>query len=130
MKKLIMTILACGMLASSGAHAMFGYNEDFSPDVERMMTTLEKYGDSDKMYIDEDEMKSQDDAFYVHLGNNSWISTSSVSKDASGLFTYRACITKSINQKAYEKKWKCPYCFKMWPEGQPCGNAACPSKYR
>jgi len=133
MKRFIMGLLACTMLATSTLTALVGYDEDFSPNVSKMLVDLEKYGDEDKMYIDEEEMKSNEDAFHIHLGGNVWIQTNSVNKDKKGLYTYRAAIARSMNGgkiAAYEKKWKCPYCYSYWPIGQPCGNKDCPSKYK
>lgn len=88
--------------------------------------------DETKVYIDEDEMKSTSDAFYIHLGNNMWMQTNTVHRDSTGLYTYQGCIAKSLaNAKTatYEKKWRCPYCYNYWPVGTKCQNAECPSKY-
>lgn len=39
-------------------------------------------------------------------------------------------VWKSKNTEGkYEKKWKCPYCHRMWSVGKPCQNEECPSKY-
>ena len=134
MKKIISILMTSTILFSSSLSAMVGYTEDFSPDVEKMLCSLEKYGDSDKLYIDEEEMKSNTDAFYIHLGHNVWVHTNSVNKDKKGLYTYRASIARSMNIKgvqcAYERTWKCPYCFNHWPIGTPCQNKDCPSRYK
>lgn len=132
MKKFISTLLLTTLLSTSFLSAQEHYDEDFSPKVEKILFDLERVGDDDKLYIDEDEMKSGDEAFYVHLGNNVWIYTNSVNKDQKGLFIYRASIARNIerNMSGFEKKWKCPYCFNFWPMGQACGNKDCPSKYR
>lgn len=132
MKRLMMTFMTSTMLATSCLNAIVGYDENFSPNVNKMLVDLEKYGDEDKVYIDEEEMKSNEDAFYIHLGHNVWVHTNSVNKDKRGTFTYKASIARSmINGKtaSYEKKWKCPYCFNYWPIGTPCQNKDCPSKY-
>ncbi len=133
MKRLMMTFLTATMLATSCLSAIVGYDEDFSPNVSKMLVDLEKYGDEDKVYIDEEEMKSNEDAFYIHLGNNVWVHTNSVNKDKRGTYTYRASIARSMIQgkmASYEKKWKCPYCYSYWPIGTPCQNKDCPSKYK
>jgi len=90
---------------------------------------------SDKIYIDEDEFKQGQDAFYVHMGNNVWIHTNSVHRDETGLFTYESSVARSVKlvsgyECAYEKKWRCPYCYNYWPIGTACQNADCPSKYK
>ena len=133
MKKLIISILSLTVFFTSTLSAMVGYDECYSPKVESMLMDLEKFGDTDKFYLDEEEMKSSDDAFYIHLGNNVWIHTNSINKDKKGLYTYRASIARSMVQgkmAAYEKKWKCPYCYSYWPIGTPCQNKDCPSKYK
>lgn len=90
---------------------------------------------SDKVYIDEDELKHGQDAFYVHMGHNVWIHTDCVHRDERGLFTYECNISRSAKglpgfECAYEKRWKCPYCYNYWPIGTPCQNSECPSKYK
>lgn len=88
----------------------------------------------DKMYIDDEEFSAQTtgDAFHIHIGNNVWLVTHSVHRDARGLFAYECNLSKSMNgvQMAYEKQWKCPYCYNYWPIGKPCGNKDCPSRYK
>jgi len=85
----------------------------------------------DKIYIDEQEMNTCDDAFYIHVGDNTWIRTHSICKDRCGTFTYRTSIACSSNQSYEdEKTWKCPYCNRYWPVGSPCKNKDCPSKYK
>lgn len=88
--------------------------------------------DDSKVYIDEEEMKSTYDAYYIHLGNNVWMQTNTVHRDSTGVYTYQGCIAKSMtNAKSvgYEKKWRCPYCYNYWPIGTKCQNGDCPSKY-
>ncbi len=87
----------------------------------------------DKMYIDDEEFsaQTQDDAFHIHIGNNVWLVTHSVHRDARGLFSYSCNLSKSVqgHKMEYERKWKCPYCYNYWPIGTPCQNKDCPSKY-
>lgn len=87
---------------------------------------------NEKMYIDEEEFSTQGDAFHIHVGNNVWLVTNTVHRDSTGLFTYECNINKSLDGSimAYEKRWKCPYCYNYWPIGKPCGNKDCPSKYK
>lgn len=92
----------------------------------------------EKFYIDEDEFRTRGelgDAFHIHIGNNVWLCTNTVHRDSTGLFTYECNIARSMQsgapyKMAYEKKWKCPYCYNYWPIGSPCGNKDCPSKYK
>lgn len=85
----------------------------------------------ERIYIDEEELKTSQDAFYIHLGDNVWIETRTLHRDGSGLFTFNSSITTLENgpQTDYVKKWKCPYCYKYWPIGTRCQNPSCPSKY-
>lgn len=90
----------------------------------------------DKIYIDEDTFKTntKGDEFYIHVGHNVWLVTHSIHRDQTGMFTYEENLAKTIgdlNDKyEYEKKWKCPYCYRYWPIGKPCNNQDCPSKYK
>jgi hypothetical protein len=86
----------------------------------------------DKMYIDEKEMSADEDAYYIHTGDNLWISTHSIHKDKQGTYIYRSTIACSTDQTTtnYEKTWKCPYCYRYNPVGKPCDNKDCPSRYR
>lgn len=88
--------------------------------------------DHQKMYIDEDEFNTIGDAFHIHVGNNMWLETKTVHRDETGMYAYQSQITHSPNgpYAAYEKKWRCPYCYSYWPIGKPCANPDCPSKYR
>lgn len=90
---------------------------------------------SEKMYIDSDEFKvdALGDDFYIHVGDNIWLVTNSIHRDATGLFSYECNLRKSTSpdyKMEYEKKWKCPYCYRYWPVGKSCGNQDCPSKYK
>lgn len=75
-----------------------------------------------KIYIESAEFDL--DTFHMHVGNNTWLETQSIYHDYNGLYTYQRDI------KEYQKKWKCPYCYMMWPQGQPCQNSDCPSRYK
>ena len=85
------------------------------------------------MYIDDEELKAGDEAFYIHVGNNVWLETNTLHRDGTGLFTYEynVCRYPGIeNKMEYVKKWKCPYCYRMYPVGKACDNKECPSKYK
>ena len=87
----------------------------------------------DKLYIDPDSFKAntKGDEFYIHVGNNVWLVTHTINRDASGMFAYEANLAKSMGpglKAEYERKWKCPYCYNYWPIGTPCQNKDCPSK--
>jgi len=90
----------------------------------------------DKMYIDVDSFKAntKGDEFYIHVGNNVWLVTHSIHRDASGVFAYEENLSKTLGGPGYkceyEKKWKCPYCYNYWPIGTACQNKDCPSKYK
>ena len=92
----------------------------------------------EKMYINEDEFRIDEvgDAFHIHIGHNIWLSTNSIHRNKTGLFTYECNIsrfTKNVGnefESAYEKTWRCPYCYHYWPIGKPCQNKDCPSKYK
>lgn len=85
---------------------------------------------TEKFYIDNDELEVTQNAFHIHMGNNIWIETNAIHGDDSGIFTFENSILCSLNSDEYEKKWKCPYCYRYWPIGTACQNAACPSKYK
>lgn len=87
------------------------------------------------MYIDEESFKAntKGDEFYIHMGNNTWLVTHTINRDASGIFAYENNLSKSIGpgyKTEYERKWKCPYCYHYWPMGKACANPDCPSKYK
>jgi len=96
----------------------------------------EVFHTEDKVYIDADAFKAntKGDEFYIHVGNNVWLVTHTINRDATGMFAYEASLSKSVTgpdyKMDYEKKWKCPYCYNYWPIGKPCGNKDCPSKYK
>lgn len=88
-----------------------------------------------KFYIDNEEFNAKNDgnAFYIHVGNNIWLTTNTIHRDDTGFFTYECDLKKNIGsryQAEYQQKWKCPYCYNYWPIGKPCDNAKCPSKYK
>ncbi len=97
-----------------------------------MMAIESKLPMYEKMYLNEDELESSQDGFHIHTGDNLWITTDTVTRDETGLYTYEFNLkTRSDDaSKEIEKKWKCPYCFNWWPEGKACANAKCPSKYK
>lgn len=75
------------------------------------------------------------DKYYVHLGNNQWIEESRIYRDREGMNVAESTIIRSRLRDSdefyasYKKKWKCPYCYMYWEEGQSCQNDDCPSKY-
>lgn len=84
-----------------------------------------------KTYIDNKELDTNM-GMHVHQGENVWIETKAIHTDELGLFILECDIVKAeenSTEMGYEKKWKCPYCFRMWPMGSPCRNPDCPSKY-
>lgn len=76
------------------------------------------------IYIDEADLEIREDTFYIHMGGNMWNETDTIYTDDYGLY-----YVETKTSKAMVRKWKCPYCHMMWPEGQRCQNAKCPSKY-
>lgn len=89
---------------------------------------------SGKVYIDVDAFSAstEGDEFYIHMGNNIWLTTHTIHRDATGMFAYENNLVKRSSLKGmdYDKKWKCPYCYQYWPIGKPCGNPECPSTYK
>lgn len=83
----------------------------------------------EKIYIDSHGLVSDEDAFHIHVGNNTWLETSCVRMDASGLYTFEYEIVRDENRIEYVKKWKCPYCNMYWPVRTACQNPECPSRY-
>ncbi len=90
----------------------------------------------DRVYVDADAFKSNTDGdeFYIHTGNNIWLVTHTIHRDAKGMFAYESNLARSTfgpgHKVEYQKKWKCPYCYSYWPIGTPCQNPDCPSKYK
>lgn len=85
---------------------------------------------NEKMYVDETEIKTDGCAFRIHLGHNVWVKTNTMHKDITGLYTFEDNISLDPISIAHEKEWKCPYCYRYWPIGKPCGNKDCPSRYK
>jgi len=87
----------------------------------------------EKVYLDYEELDcSSHDAFYIHQGNNVWEKTDTILRDEHGTFTFDVNLNRgrqNPNQAAAQQYWKCPYCYKYWPKGEPCGNKDCPSRY-
>jgi hypothetical protein len=79
---------------------------------------------SSQIYIDSADLDIREDTFFIHTGENFWVETHSVYTDDNGLY-----YIQDKKSKQMVKKWKCPYCHHMWPVGQRCQNAQCPSKY-
>jgi hypothetical protein len=88
----------------------------------------EELKESDKIYIDSDELSEDQEAFRIHLGHNVWMETNAIHKDCLGTFTYQCNVLQTNSQ--YEQKWKCPYCYHFWPMGSSCKNPNCPSKFK
>ncbi len=77
-----------------------------------------------KIYFNVHELEISDNTIYVHQGDN-LIETNAIYSDQAGMYFFENDITKT--ETAYEKKWKCPYCFHWWEYGQKCQNPECPS---
>jgi hypothetical protein len=76
--------------------------------------------DSDKLYLTPDELcLNYFDGFYIHLGNNVWVKTGTIHRDAGGIYFY---------DDGLAREWKCPYCYMYWPLGKPCQNDRCNEK--
>lgn len=95
--------------------------------------------DEQRIYIDEDELCCEQDAFWIHIGGNQWIHTDSVYRDSTGLYTKECSIARGIDKTTpkpdhkkptYEKKWKCPFCYHYYTWGSKCDNDNCPSKFK
>lgn len=90
---------------------------------------------SEKMYFDQCDVDTSENAFHIHIGFNEYISTEIMRRDASGLYTLESDLVHShANSNAgqdlvYKKTWKCPYCHQYFEVGSACDNANCPSKY-
>ncbi len=95
-----------------------------------ILATMSPINATEKIYIDKDEMKTSQDAFHIHLGNNVWIETNTVHRDITGFYTFEGNLAKGAYKGEYKKTWKCPYCYNYWPIGTPCQNKDCPSKYK
>jgi hypothetical protein len=96
------------------------------------ITCIMSINASEKMYLDEEEVRASIDAFYIHTGGNMWLETKSINRDERGLFTYKHDISvegMKGSKMSYKEKWKCPYCHGWWPKGQKCQDPECPSKY-
>lgn len=89
------------------------------------------YGTTEKIYIDEQELDMECAEIRIHIGDNTWIQTSTLHNDQYGIYTLENEIIqeKEITHKTYQRTWKCPYCYRHWPIGEKCGNKECPSKY-
>lgn len=84
---------------------------------------------SDKIYMSFDDVDESQNEFHFHIGQNEWLKTNTIHRDITGLYTLESDIFKNEDiQAAYEKTWKCPFCFHHWRMDQACENAQCPSK--
>lgn len=86
----------------------------------------------EKVYLNEDDIKTSCDKFYLHEGGNVWLQTSTLHRDKQGLFTFESDLGRvkdGFDVYGYQKTWRCPYCNQHWPIGQKCQNSSCPSKY-
>lgn len=83
------------------------------------------------IYIDPNELNTEYDSFRIHTGNNIWIETHTVHRDATGLFTFQSNLRLNKDPLVgFEKSWRCPYCHHYWPIGVACQNKDCASKYK
>lgn len=118
-----MRLLLCLMFMFSTCYAALN-----GPSTEQQYQQEE----DSRIYIDDEEIESSEDSFYIHMGYNVWLNTNTIHRDISGLYTYERSILKCSTagiRLEYEKKWKCPYCFHYWPIGTACQNKDCPSRY-
>lgn len=77
--------------------------------------------DSDKLYFTNDEIcETYFDSFYIHTGENVWLKTDCIYRDAGGRYFYT---------NGDPKQWKCPYCYMFFPVGKRCNNSDCASKF-
>lgn len=84
-----------------------------------------------RMYINDEDLDNGENAFHIHIGDNVWIQTDTIHRDKTGLYTFESRILREKDTRnEYEKRWKCPYCYKYWPIGTACQNKDCPSKYK
>lgn len=88
--------------------------------------------EGEKLYFDLNEMPVENECFYIHLGGNEWVKSSSIHRDTTGFFTfvYNVAMKQTGTGVQFAKEWKCPYCNHFWPWGQPCGNPNCPGKFK
>ncbi len=84
----------------------------------------------ERIYFDPDDFPLGEESFHIHVGENTWIETTTVHRDMTGFFTYSADVFCVPGSLAYQKQWKCPYCNRYWPMGQPCRNEDCPSRFK
>ena len=80
---------------------------------------------NEKMYLNEDDIKTTHDKFYLHQGSNVCLQTSTLHRDNQGLFTFESDLGKvkdDFSVWGYEKTWRCPYCNQHWPIGKACQN--------
>ena len=91
----------------------------------------EKIFVDDSVFINKNlQFSPTDDCFYVHVGQNLWVKSNQMQVDKNALLNRSISFENFAAGNEYIKQWKCPYCNQWWLEGQRCGNASCPSKYR
>lgn len=113
-------VATCAIVSTTQCEAVFLQKTDKTQCITK---------ESERVYFDPDDFPMGEETFHIHTGGNEWIQTSTVHRDVTGFFTYTADIYCIPGSLAYQKQWKCPYCNRYWPIGQPCGNAECPSRY-
>ncbi len=79
-----------------------------------------------KLYFNSNDLEISDNVIHIQLANN-LVETNVIRTDEQGLYFFENDIIRVT--AGYVKKWKCPYCNRYWPVGEPCQNAECPSKY-
>jgi len=80
-----------------------------------------------KMYIDSTKLDMQTNEIYLDMGNNELMKVKNVHSNKKGIYILESEV--ECNKKEWIKHWKCPYCHRNYPEGQPCTNTSCPSRY-
>jgi hypothetical protein len=87
---------------------------------------------SERMYLDPKEVSGKGTSFHIHVGNNIWLTTDTIHRDSTGMYTMEKNLMRSQGTGAksgYIRQWRCPYCYMYWPVGEKCQNGECPSKY-
>lgn len=95
-----------------------------------LLCVFSAVGASERLYFDMKAVPLDQDGFFIHIGENNWLETNEIHKDASGFFTYTSSVSLMSGSQEYRRRWQCPYCHRHWDMGQPCQNPDCPSKYK
>lgn len=82
---------------------------------------------AEKMYIDSTKLDMQLNEIFLDMGNNQYMKVKKVNSNKKGIYILESDV--DCSEKGWVKHWKCPYCHITYPEGQPCSNSACPSRY-